>query len=79
MIYCPYQTSEQQLILALKNENLSHRVRDKNVAASRTKEVCALLIGESDSFIYSTGSGKKHGRTTKGHKNNNYRKKLLRN
>ena len=77
MIYCPYQTSEQQLILALKNENLSHRVRDKNVAASRTKEVCALLIGESDSFIYSTGSGKKHGRTTKGHKNNNYRKKLL--
>ena len=77
MIFCPNQTSEQQIVLALKNENLSHRTSDTNAGAYASKEVHALLIGESDSFIYSTATGKRFGRTTKGHKNDNYLKKLL--
>ena len=77
MIYCPNQTSEQRIIQALKNENLSHRVSGKNTSTSKSKEVHALLVGESESFIYSSASGKKFGRTTKGHKNDNYLKTIL--
>ena len=77
MIYCTNQSNEPRIVLALKNENLAHRVRDKKTTTSTSKEVFALMIGESDSFIYSTASGKKYGRTTKGHKNNNYLRKLL--
>lgn len=76
MIYCPFQSSDNQIIQSLKYERLSFNLTDadNNLLA---QSVQALALGEAKSFVISTATGKRYGRNTKGHKSDNYLKKIL--
>jgi len=88
MLYCPVQSGETRMVQALKNENLAVDiyeyddkgnvvVDEKGYAFVVAQRVDALAISDANYFIYSTAAGKKFGRTTAMHKNDNYLSKLL--